>query len=111
MESVLQDIRFIRIAVAKSQTEAIKIRLMLDRTMIPYRTVNENLVLFFRGGCADDSSLIEFQVPSQYAEAAMESLNDLFEVHEDAVPEYCPACESPVDKNKLECPACGLFLC
>jgi hypothetical protein len=111
MEMTLEDIRFVTVASARNQTEAIHYRLLLDRTMIPYRVVNENPALMIQSTGFGFLSRIEFQVQSQDVAAAAERLGELFEIHGEKIPEKCPACDSPTRKGKLECPSCGLFLC
>jgi|GEM_PF-3381726 len=101
--------RFVSIARAHSQTEGIRIRMLLDRTQIPYQVRGEMLHAM---GFAGASALgpMDFLVPHELKEAAEGALEELFDVHADEIPEECPACNTKTQRDKLECPSCGLYL-
>lgn len=101
--------RFVSIARAHSQTEGIRIRMLLDRTQIPYQVRGE---LLHSMGLAGASALgpMDFLVSEELQEAAEGALEELFGIHTDEFPSHCPACNAPTQRERLECPACGLYL-
>jgi len=71
---------FIKLTEAANYTEAINIKLLLDKYGIPYFTKNEHTQNLFGlgslGGYNFIVGAIEFYIPDNYAEAAIEALND-----------------------------------
>lgn len=102
--------RFVTIATAHDQTEVIRLRMLLDRTQVPYRVKGETLhaVYGFLGGAAFGP--MEFLVPAEMEEEAVAALGELFELHSDDLPSNCPACSHPVHPGDLDCKDCGLSL-
>ena len=100
--------KFVSIARAHDQTEAIRIRLLLDRTQIPYQVKGELLHSLWIAGTSALGPM-EFLVPSELREQAEEALKSLFDLNTD-IPEECPACSAKTQPGKLECPSCGLYL-
>lgn len=101
--------KFVSIARAHDQTEAIRIRLLLDRTQIPYQVKGEMLHSLWIAGTSALGPM-EFLVPSELKDQAEAALEDLFDLHPEDIPAICPACNSKTQAGKLECPSCGLFL-
>ena len=101
--------RYVVIATAANETEAIRMRILLDRTQIPYVVQGEHLHSLY--GIAGSSLFgpMEFKVPEGLAKEATAALDEIFEVRGE-IPDTCPACGSPTVRHKLECPACGLYL-
>lgn len=104
--------RFVKFAQADSLTELINLKLLLDRARISYRVVNENLCNYITGPMGRPLfGAVEILVPENLIEQAKQSIEELFIIHADNIPEICPACETKVTPGKLECEGCGLFLC
>ena len=101
--------KFVSIAQAHDQNEAIRIRLILDRTRIPYQVKGELLHSLWLAGTSALGPM-EFLVPTELKKEAEEALLDLFDLHPEDIPANCPACGSKTEPGKLECPSCGLFL-
>jgi hypothetical protein len=100
---------FVSIAKAHDQSEAIRIQLLLNRAGIPYRIIGEHMhTVYGLAGAALFGPMV-FIIPSHLREAAESELQNLFDVNLD-LPEYCPACESPVSGVAVDCASCGLFL-
>jgi hypothetical protein len=53
---------------------------------------------------------VEFLVPEHLLEQARRQLQDLQRVHEETIPETCPACSAANPERQTYCPECGLFL-
>lgn len=109
-----KDISFVKFIVAESSTQAIKMRLLLDRAKIPYMVKNENLQNLFGAGALGAfnpvTGPIEFHVPEHFVKAAHEAMAEIFDIHYDDLPENCPACQAYIPEGKVDCPGCGLFL-
>lgn len=108
----LMQSRFVKFAEANTLTESINLKLLLDRARIPYRVMNETLCNWIPGHMGQPLfGPVEFQVPENFIEQAKQSIEELFLIHSDEIPEVCPACETKVSRGRLECDGCGLFLC
>lgn len=102
--------RFVSVAEARNETEAILIRLLLDRIRIPYQVRGEHLHAIYGSAGTTMFGPMEFLVPEELQAETESALEDLFEVNPEDIPETCPACQSPTERGKLECPDCGLHL-
>lgn len=101
---------FVSIALASDMTEAIRIRMLLDRTRIPYRVKNELISNIYSMSVGNAIGPMEFQVPSELYPVAMEVLEEIYEIRMENIPEECPACDARTIPGRTECPSCGLFL-
>ena len=101
--------KFVSIAQAHDQTQAIQIRLILDRTRIPYQIKGELLHSLWLAGTSALGPM-EFLVPTELKEEAEAALQEIFDLRPEDIPETCPACGAKTEPGKLECPSCGLFL-
>lgn len=100
---------FVTIAQAYSEGETIQLKMLFDRTGMPYFTRGEQLsstLGYFYGPAIGP---VEFLVPTRFQREAEELLQDAFEVSKE-LPKNCPACDTPTTPDKLECQECGLFL-
>ena len=102
--------RFVSIARAHSLNESIRLRLLLDRTRIPYRIRNEQILEVYPMALTSAFGAMEFEVPAEMFQEAQAALDEIFEIDLANLPEFCPACDFPTASPKLECPSCGLFL-
>ncbi|MEM0996925.1 MAG: hypothetical protein AAGN35_07595 [Bacteroidota bacterium] len=100
---------FIPIAVAHDQSEAIRIRLLLNRARIPYRVIGEHMHNVYGLAGSTLFGPMKFVIPAELREQAERELQNLFDVNLD-LPETCPACDSSIPEGVVDCPACGLFL-
>lgn len=98
------------VAKAHNETEFILIKLLFDRTQIPYQVRGEHLQSIYGMAGATLFGPTEFLVPSEMQEETEMALAEIFEVDPANIPENCPACNAPTEKGKLECPDCGLHL-
>lgn len=96
----------VKLYTAYFRTEAIKIRLLFDRAGIPYITRNEMAFDFI----GYPTSPMEFHVSEQMYELAQQRLEEMFAIEMEALPEACPACDTPTQKGSPDCPSCGLYL-
>ena len=101
---------FVTIAQAHNEVEAIKLKMLLDRTGIPYFVwgdqVHSTLGEFYAIAAFGPR---KFVVPARFKEQVEDLIQEMFEVREE-VPANCPACESPTLRGSFECPECGLYL-
>lgn len=97
---------FVSIARAHDQTEAIRIKMLLNRADIPYTVRGERMHTLYGGPVLGP---VEFLVNSEYYAQAEAEILALFDVNLD-IPEHCPACQTKIVGKTLDCPACGLFL-
>lgn len=106
-----QYIKYIPIASANNLNEAIRLRLLLDRTRIPYRVRNEQILQVYPLAPFNTAfGSMEFEVPEERFAEAQLALEEIFEIDATNIPPICPACEGETETNNLECPHCGLFL-
>lgn len=103
-------IEYYPIASARTQVEAIRIQMLLDRACLPYRLRGDNLYAIYGDIASMFSGPMQFLIPSELREMAEERLEELFTVHPQNLPSQCPACESFVPTGLCDCPNCGLFL-
>lgn len=101
--------KLVSIATAHDQLEAIRIKMLLDRTQIPY-TVRGELLHSLVIAAPSALGPMEFLVSSELHDQAKAALEELFDIRPEAIPKTCPACDSKTEPGKLECPSCGLFL-
>jgi hypothetical protein len=100
---------FVSIAKAHDQSEAIRIKLLLNRADIPYRIIGEHMHTIYGMAGASLFGPMEFIIPAEMREFAEAELQNLFDVNTD-LPDQCPACDTPILGVIVDCPACGLFL-
>ncbi len=101
---------FVTIAEAHSEVESIKLKMLLDRTGIPYFVRGDQLHSVMGdiyGATAFGPR--QFVVPERYQQQVEEMLQELFEVTVE-LPSHCPACGTRTQPDRLECPECGLYL-
>lgn len=103
-------LRFVSIAKAHDQTEAIQLRLLFDRIQIPYRVSGEHLHSIYGMAATTVFGPMEFMVPEDCKDEAEAAIGELFNVDPGDIPENCPACSAKVPKGKLDCPDCELSL-
>ena len=103
-------VEFYPIATARNQVEAIRLQMLLDRAMLPYRMRGENLYAIYGDVAMSLAGPIQFLIPKEMKEQAEERLLELFSVDPQSLPSQCPACEANVPKGMCDCPNCGLFL-
>ena len=104
------DSTFVTLAKAHNQTEAIQVRILLDRLQIPYRETNHFMTVVYGIASPILFGPIEFLIPAALEEKAKEAMAELFEVKHDELPDTCPACGTPTVVARLDCPGCGLHL-
>ena len=97
--------RFVSIASAHDQTEAIRIKMLLNRAEIPYTVRGERMHVLYGPALGP----VEFLVTAEFFSGAESEILALFDVNMD-VPAACPACNTLIEGKILDCPACGLFL-
>lgn len=103
--------RYAAIAQANDLTEAIRLRLLLDRTRVPYRVRNEQILQVYPLFPFNSAfGPMVFEVPEDRYQEALMALEEIFEIDASNIPSFCPACEGTTQPNALECPHCGLFL-
>jgi hypothetical protein len=105
----LEFIEWVLIAKAENPTEAIMLKMLLNRTGIPYHAKNEFLHQLYGFAGTALSGPVEFMVPAHLKEMAEESIHTIFEL-ESQLPPFCPACDCPTQRGRLDCPGCGLVL-
>jgi hypothetical protein len=102
--------QYFPIASACNQSEAIRIRMLLDRVCVPYRERYANLYSLYGDAAAVFAGPMQFLIPAELKEQAEERIMDLFTIDPQNLPSQCPACESKVPQGACDCPNCGLFL-
>lgn len=106
--------KFVPLLTAWSITEALRVRMLLDRARVHYLVKNEGVQNLIGGGAGlggynPATGPIEFHVLESDKAWLEEAMEDLFNVHLEGIPEICPACEART-QHKVDCPSCGLFL-
>lgn len=102
--------RFVSVATAHNETEAILIKLLFDRIQVPYQVRGEHLHAIYGMAGSTLFGPMEFLVPTEMQAETETALEELFHVDPEDVPDHCPACETPTEKGRLDCPGCGLHL-
>ena len=98
------------IASASSQSEAIRVRMLLDRLCLPYHLLGENIYSIYGAAAAVFAGPMQFLIPQELKDQAEERLLELFSIDPQKLPTQCPACDAFVPRGNCDCPNCGLFL-
>lgn len=99
---------WVPIATAQDQMQAINTELLLNRVGIPFRIKGEFLHQLYGLAGTQLFGPKEFLIPQHLESAALEALDQVFEVGE--LPAHCPACDAATVRGRLDCVECGLTL-
>lgn len=99
---------YAQLALVSSMMDALSIEYALKSAKIPYLRQNRSPLSAY-----NDITLLDqytFLVPQELLDRAIEAVSELYEVDTEHFPAICPACGSPTERGKFDCPECGLHL-